>query len=335
MLNVSGVSVQYGEAVALDRVDLTVHRGEIVAVLGPSGSGKTSLLRAIAGLEPVTTGEIVWDDDAVTHLPAHRRGFGLMFQDHALFSHHDVIGNVEFGLRMHDGGQTKSERRTRARAVLDLVGLSGYDHRRVDQLSGGEQQRVALARALAPSPRLLMLDEPLASVDRERREHLAAELHRIIRAARTPTLLVTHDLDEAFTLADVVVVLDGGHVRRLGPAAEVWRAPGSIAVARFLGVTTELRLPNVAGSAGTPWGPVTAPPGAAAVWVGFRPADLRVDPDGPVEGVVRAVWFRRDHYLLELNTADGPMTVTSSRSVAVGDSVQVRADLEAAVILDA
>ena len=335
MLNVSEVSVQYGETVALDRVDLTVNRGEIVAVLGPSGSGKTSLLRAIAGLEPVTSGEIAWDDDPVTHLPAHLRGFGLMFQDHALFSHHNVIGNVEFGLRMHDGGQTKSERQTRARAVLDLVGLAGYDHRRVDQLSGGEQQRVALARALAPSPRLLMLDEPLASVDRERREHLAAELHRIIRAAGTPTLLVTHDLDEAFTLADVVVVLDGGRVLQRGPAAEVWRAPNSIVVARFLGVTTELRFPVVAGLAATPWGPVTAPPDAITAWVGFRAADLRADPDGPVGGTVRTVWFRRDHYLLELDTADGPMAVTSSRPVDIGDRVQVRADLEAAVILDA
>ena len=334
MLNVSGVSVQYGETVALDRVDLTVNRGEIVAVLGPSGSGKTSLLRAIAGLEPVTTGEIVWDDDPVTHLPPHRRGFGLMFQDHALFSHHDVIGNVEFGLRMQDD-RSQPDQRSRARAVLDLVGLAGYDHRSVDQLSGGEQQRVALARALAPSPRLLMLDEPLASVDRERREHLAAELHRIIRAAGTPTLLVTHDLDEAFTLADVVVVLDGGRVLQRGPAAEVWRAPNSIVVARFLGVTTELRFPVVAGCAASPWGPVTAPPDATTAWVGFRAADLRTDPDGPVGGTVRTVWFRRDHYLLELDTADGPMTVTSSRPVDIGERVQVRADLEAAVILDA
>ncbi|MEO6467590.1 MAG: ABC transporter ATP-binding protein [Acidimicrobiia bacterium] len=334
MLNVSGVSVRYGDALALDRVDLAVHRGEIVAVLGPSGSGKTSLLRAIGGLEPVTTGEIVWDDDPVTHLPAHRRGFGLMFQDHALFSHHDVIGNVEFGLRMK-ADRSPSDRRSRARAVLDLVGLAGYDHRRVDQLSGGEQQRVALARALAPSPRLLMLDEPLASVDRERREHLAAELHRIIRAAGTPTLLVTHDLDEAFTLADVVVVLDGGHVLQCGPAPEVWRAPNSIVVARFLGVTTELRLPVDRDSAITPWGRVVAPSGAKNVWIGLRPGDLRVDPDGQVSGTVRTVWFRRDHYLLELDTADGPMTVTSSRPVAVGDHVHVRADLEAAVILDA
>ena len=335
MLSVSGVSVQYGDTVALDRVDVTVGRGEIVAVLGPSGSGKTSLLRAIAGLEPVTTGEIAWDGDSVADLPAYQRGFGLMFQDHALFSHHDVIGNVEFGLRMHDRRQPRSERQARARAVLDVVGLEGYEHRRVEQLSGGEQQRVALARSLAPSPRLLMLDEPLASVDRERREHLAAELDRIIRAAGTPTLLVTHDLDEAFTLADVVVVLDAGRVVQQGPAADLWRAPASIAVARFLGVATELRVPVVGATAVTPWGEIAAPADANTAWVGFRPANLRVDPDGPVGGIVRCLWFRRDHYLLEIDTADGPMTVTSSPPVDVGQPVQVRADLEAAVILAA
>ena len=335
MLSVSGVSVQYGDVVALDRVDLTVGRGEVVAVLGPSGSGKTSLLRAIAGLEPVTSGQVAWDGESVTDLPAYRRGFGLMFQDHALFSHHDVVGNVEFGLRMHDRHTSRIDRLARARAVLDLVGLAGYDHRNVDELSGGEQQRVALARALAPSPRLLMLDEPLASVDRERREHLATELHRIIRAAGTPTLLVTHDLDEAFTLADVIVVLDGGRVTQTGPASEVWRAPSSIGVARFLGVTTELQVPVDGEGATTPWGAVAVPHGASTVWVGFRPADLRVDAGGPVDGVVRAVWFHRDHYLLETDTAHGPMTVTSTRPATVGSQVQIRADLEAAVILAA
>ncbi len=335
MLSVSGVSVQYGTTIALDRVDVTVGRGEIVAVLGPSGSGKTSLLRAIAGLEPVTTGEIAWDGDSVTDLPAYQRGFGLMFQDQALFSHHDVIGNVEFGLRMHGRRQSASERQASARAILDLVGLAGYDHRRVDQLSGGEQQRVALARALAPSPRLLMLDEPLASVDRERREHLATELHRIIRTSSTPTLLVTHDLDEAFTLADVIVVLESARVVQTGRAADVWRAPSSIPVARFLGVTTELRVPVLGAAAVTPWGEVGAPAEANTAWVGFRPADLRVDPAGPVEAIVRAVWFRRDHYLLEIDTVHGTMTVTSSQPVAVGQPVRVHADLEAAVILPA
>src|SRR6185436_4132728 len=236
MLTVDGVTVRYGETVAVDGVRLVVPDGAIVAVIGPSGSGKTSLLRAVAGLEPVAGGTVRWDDRDLDTVPPHRRGFGLMFQDHALFDHLDVAGNVAFGLRMR--GMSGAERAARVGAMLDLVGLAGTDTRRVDTLSGGEQQRVALARALAPEPRLLMLDEPLASVDRERRESLTRSLHDAIRRTHTATLLVTHDLDEAFTLADAVVVLDHGVMRQAGPAPEVWRAPASREVACFVAVTT-------------------------------------------------------------------------------------------------
>lgn len=333
-LTVSDLSVHYGPTVALDCASLRVTRGEIVAVLGPSGSGKTSLLRAVAGLEPVASGTVSWDDEDLTHVPPHRRDFGLMFQDHALFSHHDVLRNVTFGLRVRGRDWNRSECAARGTAMLALVGLDGYEHRRVDELSGGEQQRVALARALAPAPRLLMLDEPLASVDRERREQLATELHHIIRAAETPTLLVTHDLDEAFTLADTVVVLDRGRVIRAGTAREVWRAPGSIIAARFLGVATEFELPTHNSQVDTPWGtlPVTAGCDARA-WVGFRPADLRVDPRGPVSGTVRASWFRRDHFLLELDTALGPITAVSTQPTEIGDTVAITADLSVAVVV--
>ncbi len=339
MLRVTALSVRYGETLALDRVDLTVGRGEIVAVLGASGSGKTTLLRAIAGLEHPTTGAITWDGESVAHTPPHRRGFGLMFQDHALFSHLDVRGNVEFGLRMRGRRPRPDNPRpdisARTRDVLDLVRLAGFERRRVDQLSGGEQQRVALARTLAPSPRLLMLDEPLASVDREQREHLASELHRIIRVAAMPTLLVTHDLDEAFTLADVVVVLDRGRVERCGPARTVWSEPGSITVARFLGVATELILPVADRTVRTPWGPLPAPAAADRAWVGFRPGDLRVDRRGAVTATVREVWFRRDHFLLNVDTEFGPMTATGPRSFDPGATVGIHADVEAAVVLDA
>jgi ABC-type spermidine/putrescine transport systems, ATPase components len=335
-LSVSDLSVRYGPTVALDGADLTVARGEIVAVLGPSGSGKTSLLRAVAGLEPVAGGTVRWDDEDLTHVPAHRRGFGLMFQDHALFSHHDVLRNVTFGLRMQDRVWNRSEAAARGATMLELVGLAGYEHRPVDELSGGEQQRVALARALAPSPRLLMLDEPLASVDRERREQLATELHHIIRATETPTLLVTHDLDEAFTLADTVVMLDHGRVIRAGAAREVWHSPGSIAAARFLGIATELNLPTHEGQVDTPWGKLAAPTGTAArAWLGFRPADLRVTTDAQLNGTVRAVWFRRDHFLLELDTTLGRITAVSPRSIGIGDTVTIAADLDAAVVLRA
>jgi thiamine transport system ATP-binding protein len=181
-----------------------------------------------------------------------------------------------------------------------------------------------------------MLDEPLASVDRERRESLARALHDAIRRTRTATLLVTHDLDEAFTLADSVVILDHGVVRQRGAAPEVWRHPASRDVARFLGVTTELAGRIEHGVIATPWGPVDAPAGAAngPVVLGLRPTDLVVDPDGALSGTVLASWFRRDHFLVELDTPYGPMTAIATASLPPGSAVALRADLRAALVLD-
>lgn len=336
-LIVTDLSVRYGATTAVDRVNLTLGAGEIVAVLGPSGSGKTSLLRAIAGLEPVVSGQVAWDGTDLTGAAPHRRDFGLMFQDHALFGHQNVLANVAFGLRMR--GVDRRVREARAAVMLDLVGLTGLGSRSIDQLSGGERQRVALARALAPSPRLLMLDEPLASVDRERRDHLATELHRILRTSGTPTLLVTHDLDEAFTLADRIVVLDHGRIVQAGEARDVWRRPASLAVARFLGVITELECRRTADRVATPWGPLVTDrltDGSATdrVVIGFRATDLRIDPRGDVEGTVRATWFRRDHFVVELDTAIGAVTARSADPEPLGTSVRVSADLDAAVVVD-
>jgi ABC-type sulfate/molybdate transport systems ATPase subunit len=172
-------------------------------------------------------------------------------------------------------------------------------------------------------------------VGRERRAQLAVELHRVIRATGTATLLVTHDLDEAFTLADHVVLLARGTVTQAGPASEVWRAPAAVDAARFLGVTTERTVTVVDGTAPTPWGPVPAPTGAARAWTGWRPSDLTVDPHGTVTGTVRATWFRGDHFLVEVTTADGPLTARAAEMVAVAAPVRIAADLAATVILPA
>src|SRR3954470_7458066 len=205
MLTVRDLVVRYDDHVAVDHVTLHAQPGEVVCVLGPSGGGKSSLLRAIAGLGAPAAGRIALDAVDLASTPPHRRRFGLMFQDHALFPHRDVSANVAFGLRMQ--GIATADAQARVEELLELVGLAGFERRRVRELSGGEQQRVALARALAPDPRLLMLDEPLGALDRVLRERLVSELRGVLRAVGMTTLFVTHDQDEAFAIADRVVLL--------------------------------------------------------------------------------------------------------------------------------
>lgn len=230
-LSVRGLAVAYGDLRAVDGVDLDVSVGEVVALLGASGSGKSSLLRAVAGLEDVAGGEVTWGGRDMVRVPVHKRGFGLMFQDGQLFEHRDVGGNIAYGLR----GLPRSRRLERVREVLDLVGLPGFERRRVTTLSGGQAQRVALARALAPAPRLLLLDEPLSALDRALREQLATDVRTILRQGGTTALYVTHDQDEAMTVADRVGVMEAGRLLRLDTPQQLWADPGSRSVARFLG----------------------------------------------------------------------------------------------------
>lgn len=227
-LDLENVTVRFGAVTAVDAVSLSIPRGEVFALLGPSGSGKSSLLRAIAGLEPCT-GEIAFDGESVMRMPPHKRRFALMFQDGQLFPHLDVAGNVGYPLRI--SGRPSSDR---VAELLQLVGLAGFERRRVTDLSGGEQQRVALARSLAASPRVLLLDEPLSSLDRELRERLAGELHGILRAAAVTAILVTHDHDEAGAIADRVGILDAGRLVQVGTLPELRAKPGSERVGRFL-----------------------------------------------------------------------------------------------------
>jgi thiamine transport system ATP-binding protein len=200
----------------------------VFALLGPSGSGKSSLLRAVAGLEPCS-GEIAWDGVSVVRVPPHQRGFALMFQDGQLFPHLDVAGNVGYALRV--AGRPSAER---VAELLELVGLAGFETRRVTDLSGGEQQRVALARSLAASPRLLLLDEPLSSLDRELRERLAVELREILTATGVTTILVTHDHDEAGVIADRIGILESGRLVQTGSLSDLRAHPVDERVARFL-----------------------------------------------------------------------------------------------------
>lgn len=309
--------------VAVDDVSLDVRPGEVVALLGPSGCGKSSLLRAVAGLEPVAGGDVLWEGRSITRLPVHRRGFGLMFQDGQLFPHRDVARNVAYGL---EGRTSRAERAARVSELLDVVGLHGYATRPVATLSGGEKQRVALARALAPRPALLLLDEPLSALDRGLRERLAADLRAVLTATGTTALFVTHDHDEAFTVADRVGVMGAGRLLQVGVPDDLWHHPASRQVAEFLGYEAFLE-----GAGDTI---VALAPGA------FRVIDENVDGHGAGAphheaglerraAVVRGASFRKGHTEVTLDVAEvGLVTVFVpwDRVPAPGTVVQVELD---------
>jgi thiamine transport system ATP-binding protein len=234
MLRAEDVTVSFDGRKALDSATLEVSSGETTTVLGPSGSGKTTLLRVVAGLQAPDRGRVLLGGEDLAGAPAHRRGIGLVFQDHALFPHRDVAGNVSFGLRMR--GDAPAAIAERTAELLELVGLSGFGHRAVGTLSGGEQQRVALARALAPEPRLLLLDEPLGSLDRRLRDRLLEDLARLFDDLALTAVYVTHDQTEAFTLGDRVAVMRAGRVVQVATPDELWARPVDEDVARFLGI---------------------------------------------------------------------------------------------------
>jgi ABC-type Fe3+/spermidine/putrescine transport system ATPase subunit len=232
-LEIKNIHKVYNGTHALRGVSFSVRVGEIVAILGPSGCGKSTLLSIIAGLEAPDQGNVLWNGVSIIHIPTYQRGFGLMFQDYMLFPHKNVYSNVAFGLEMLKWDRDKINKRIAD--ILDFVGLSGYGLRDINTLSGGEQQRVALARSLAPNPRLLMLDEPFSSLDRALRERLLSELKTKLGTMNQTALYVTHDQEEAFALADRVVVIDLGKVIQIGTPEEIYKQPVSALVARFLG----------------------------------------------------------------------------------------------------
>ncbi len=238
LLEVQNLTKTYEDQPLLRGVSFGVDAGETICLLGRSGSGKSTILRIIAGLEQPESGRVLWNGRDLADVPVHQRGFGLMFQDYALFPHRSVAENVAFGLRMQN--LPRAEIAARVQEALEKVNLAAFAGRRVTDLSGGEQQRVALARSLAPRPRLLMLDEPLGALDRTLREQLMDELRRVLHETGIPAIYVTHDQEEAFTFADRLVLLHGGVVEQMGTPAEVYHRPVSPWVAQFFGQTNLL-----------------------------------------------------------------------------------------------
>jgi putative spermidine/putrescine transport system ATP-binding protein len=235
-----GLRREFGATVALDGLDLTVRPGEFLALLGPSGCGKTTALRMLAGFEHPTSGEVLVDGKDVTDVPAHRRDAGMVFQSYSLFPHLNALDNVAFGLRMRK--VRTAERRSRAAELLDLVGLGDKGERFPHQLSGGQQQRVALARALALRPRVLLLDEPLSALDAKVRLSLREEIRRLQQELGITTLFVTHDQEEALSIADRVAVMRAGRLEQCAAPAELYGRPATPFVAEFVG--TMSRLPG-------------------------------------------------------------------------------------------
>ncbi len=321
VLLVDDLSVRFGAQLAVDHVDLEVPPGSVVAVLGPSGCGKTTLLRAVAGLEVPASGSVRYDGQDLAAVPTHRRGFALMFQDGQLFDHLDVRANVAYPLRLRH--RSRTDQRTRAEELLELVGLAAYADRMPATLSGGERQRVALARALAVDPRVLLLDEPLSALDRSLRERLASDLHDILRTAGATAMLVTHDQEEAFAVADRIAVMRNGRIVQSGTLDEVWGAPVDGWTAQFLGYASVLT--------GRRAQRLLALVGLDGAWeaVALRRSALRVDSAGPMTARVEGARITPDQIRVQLDV-DGigslPAVADPGSDVRVGASVRVSID---------
>jgi putative spermidine/putrescine transport system ATP-binding protein len=243
-LRLEGVGKSFGAVAAVRDVDVEFPHGKFVCLLGPSGCGKTTLLRLVAGLELPTTGRILLDGEDLTSTPAHKRGFGMVFQSLALFPHLSVGENIAYGLSVR--GVDKAARRKRAEELLELVRLPGVADRQISQLSGGQRQRVAIARALALDPKLFLLDEPLSALDAKLREAMQVELRQLQQRLGISTIVVTHDQREAMTMADIVVIMEHGQVQQIASPLDTYRMPANAFVADFIGISN--LIPGTLGS---------------------------------------------------------------------------------------
>lgn len=336
-LKLQNIEKEYEGKPLLKGVSLEVSTGEVLCLLGRSGSGKSTLLRIIAGIETADSGSVLWEGQDLSATPTHLRHFGLMFQDYALFPHLNVEENVAFGLRMQ--GYPPQQIQQRVKEALEQVNLVGFEKRSVTDLSGGEQQRVALARALAPAPRLLMLDEPLAALDRALRQQLQEELRNLLHQTQIPTIYVTHDQEEALALGDRLAILNEGQIVQIGAPEEVYRQPRNRWVAQFLGMENILTAEVTSAQpliVRTPFGHFRAisqpgskpnirdtislvilPTGAST---GETPAQ-----ENKIIGIVEECIFRGEHYQIKIRTSDrSGLTFFTPTTNKIGSEITVQ-----------
>ena len=335
MLTVKNIEKSYEGKPLLKKVSFEISKDETVCLLGPSGSGKSTLLRIIAGLEDAEGGQVLWDGKPLSDTPAHQRKFGLMFQDYALFPHRNVAQNIAFGLRMQN--QPKDVIQKRVADALKTIDMAGFADRKVTELSGGEQQRVALARALAPQPRLLMLDEPLGALDRTLREQLSRELRRILRETKVPAVYVTHDQEEAYAIADRLLLLHNGVILQSGRPHEFYHHPRNVWVAKFFGLGNLIKG-TVTGTSPltvkTPLGTIKAscdrvtPEKGQPVTVLFRPTQARKaveNSSNTVTGEVLDQVFQGENYhvSLQINPEIPVFNIIFSDPVEIGKKLTI------------
>jgi putrescine transport system ATP-binding protein len=333
LLRIEELSKSFGAFAAVDKLSLDIYQGEFFALLGPSGCGKTTLLRLIAGFERAGAGRIVLDGADLAAVPPHRRPVNMMFQSYALFPHLTVEGNVAFGLKRED--LPKSEIAERVADMLALVKLENFGRRKPSELSGGQRQRVALARSLVKRPRILLLDEPMAALDKKLRGETQFELMELQRRLGLTFIIVTHDQSEAMTVADRIAVMDRGCLMQVAPPAEIYELPNSCWVADFVG-NVNLFEGRVGADGlsveGTALGRIRvaakigAPPGAT-VWVAVRPEKMRIaaeksDQDNCAAATVADIGYLGDLSIYRLKTDAGlPLQAASANTGRHGESL--------------
>ncbi len=334
-LGVENLTKNYEGKPLINRITFSVFDQEILCLLGPSGSGKSTLLRIIAGLEPFEGGQVSWRGKNLLDVPPEHRSFGLMFQDYALFPHLTVYENVAFGLRMqHLPEQTIQHR---VKIELERVSMNALANRKVQNLSGGEQQRIALARTLAPKPKLIMLDEPLGALDRKLREQLTREIRLILKSTGVPAIYVTHDQEEALSLADRILLLSGGRIAQLGTPEELYHSPRSSWVANFLGLGTviggiiltskPLRIRTALGDLNGRKFNFTGRPGTQLELLIPMNGIFRVSREQPgIVGTVSDCIYQGDHYLAEVRVKTEKVTVSLQDFAAPGTRIKLAVD---------